>query len=50
MPKKNCRVVFTIPYEDGELKAVSYDETGREIGRQTMVTAKEDTVLKLMPE
>lgn len=50
MPKKSCRVVFNVQYADGELTAVSYDKTGREIGRQTMVTAKEDTVLKLMPE
>lgn len=50
MPKKNCRVVFSVTYADGELTAVSYDASGREIGRQSMVTAKEETKLSLLPE
>ena len=47
---KKCRSKFQIPYEDGEITAVSYDERGREISRQTMVTANEETILHIKPE
>ena len=41
----NCLVSFRVPYENGTLEAVSYDEGGREIGRDKLVTAGEQTVL-----
>ena len=50
MKKKKCRLIFKIPYEDGELTAVSYDGAGKEIGRQTMKTAAEETFLRVTPE
>ena len=50
MPKKNCRIVFEIPYEDGEITAVSYDESGNPVGRKTMRTAGTETVLQVQLE
>ncbi|MCF0133047.1 MAG: DUF4982 domain-containing protein [Blautia sp.] len=50
VPKKNCIVSFQIPYEDGELTAISYEANGTEIGRQTMRTADCETKLSLRPE
>lgn len=48
--KNKCRASFHVTYEDGELTTVAYDSAGREIGRQTMKTAGEGTVLQLKPE
>lgn len=50
MPKKNCRIVFQVTYEDGEITSVSYDAQGKAIGRQTMRTAGTETVLQVKPE
>lgn len=50
MKKKKCRLIFKVPYEDGEITAVSYDSEGKEIGRQTMKTAGEETILQVTPE
>ena len=47
---KNCRACFRIPYEDGEITAVSCDENGHEIGKQTLKTAGDETVLNVIPE
>lgn len=48
--KNTCLAHFRIPYENGELTAVSYDGAGREIGRKTLVTAGEQTQLRMEPE
>ena len=48
--KNTCLAHFRIPYENGELTAVSYDSAGREIGRQILVTAGEQTTLRMEPE
>lgn len=48
--RNTCLAHFRIPYENGELTAVSYDALGREIGRNTLVTAGEETVLRIEPE
>ncbi|MDD6050552.1 MAG: glycoside hydrolase family 2 TIM barrel-domain containing protein [Clostridiales bacterium] len=48
--KNTCLAHFHIPYENGELTAVSYDRAGREIGRKTLVTAGEPTQLRIEPE
>ena len=48
--KNTCEAHFRIPYENGELTAVSYDGAGLEIGRNTLVTAGVETVLRLEPE
>ena len=47
---KKCRTKFHIPYEDGEITAVSYDKNGCEINRQTLVTANKETMLHIKPE
>jgi len=48
--RNDCRVRFQTVYHDGELTAVSYDETGKEIGRDTLRSAGKETVLRLEPE
>lgn len=48
--KSTCLAHFHIPYENGELTAVSYDSAGREISRKTLVTAGEQTQLRIEPE
>lgn len=50
MLKNTCRAVFRTIYEDGEVTAVAYDGAGKEIGRYTLATAGEETVLRLKPE
>ncbi len=48
--KKDCVFSFQVPYENGTLEAVSYDSSGKEIGRDRLVTAGEETVLSAVPE
>ena len=48
--RNRCRTLFDITYESGALTAVSYDRSGNEIGRSSLKTAEEDTVLSLIPE
>ncbi|MBR0162088.1 MAG: DUF4982 domain-containing protein [Oscillospiraceae bacterium] len=48
-PKKAC-AVFRVPYEPGELTAVSFDAAGRELGRDSLFTAGEELELRLEPE
>ncbi len=48
--KNTCRVVFKTTYEDGEISAVSYDSSGREIGRYALTTAGAETELRVTPE
>lgn len=47
---KDCRAVFKTTYEPGELTVVSYDEAGKEIGRNALRTAGEATRLVATPE
>ena len=48
--KKGCRTVFSIPYQKGKITAVSLDQNGSEIGRHTLFTAEDRTVLCIQPE
>ena len=48
--KNNCLFTFTVPYENGEIKAVAYDDNGACIGENILVTAGEKTVLEAVPE
>ncbi len=48
--KDTCLAHFHIPYDNGELTAVSYDRDGHEIGRRTLVTAQEKTQIRIEPE
>ncbi len=47
---KNCVFTFHVPYENGTLEAISYDAAGKELGRDRLVTAGEETVLQAIPE
>ena len=47
---KKCRTKFNVIYHDGEITAVSYSKDGRELGRQTLKTAENDTMLSIRPE
>ena len=47
---RTCRTIFSVPYEPGELTAVSKDAQGKEIGRQTLCSAGGDTRLLVLPE
>ena len=49
-PKGDCRVIFKVRYEDGELIAISYDKNHQEIARTSLVTAGQETKLTLEPE
>lgn len=46
----DCQVHFKLPYENGELTAVAYDEQGRVLGRDTLRTAAPETVLQAQAE
>ena len=46
----SCRTLFDIPYESGELTAVSYDGNGKELARRSLKTAGEETRLSMMPD
>lgn len=48
--KNDCLFTFHIPYENGKLEAVSYDSSGKEIGRNALITAGEETMLRAVPE
>lgn len=45
-----CIYHFRTTYEDGEITAVSYDESGNEIGRYALKTAGEESILGVTPE
>lgn len=47
---KDCIFKFQIKYYSGELTAVSYDKGGKEIGRDSLITAEADTEVRIRPE
>ncbi|MBR6954087.1 MAG: DUF4982 domain-containing protein [Clostridia bacterium] len=47
---KNCLFRFKVPYENGTLEAVAYDESGKVCGRDCLTTAAENIGLCLEPE
>ena len=47
---KNCVFTFRVPYENGTIEAVSYDENGNQISKHQLTTAGEETVLRAIPE
>ena len=47
---RHHRVSFPVTYQDGELTAVAYDESGRELARTALKTAGDETKLTLLPE
>lgn len=48
--KKNCRFDFKVRYQGGEITAVAKDKTGKELSRNSLKTAGNDTVLSVIPE
>ncbi len=48
--RSDCRTVFRVPYEPGELKAEALDESGHEAGCDTLTSASGDTCLSLTSE
>ena len=48
--KNDCLFTFKVPYENGVIEAVSYDASGKEIGRDRLATAGEETILQAVPE
>ena len=47
---KTCRTLFKVPYQPGELEAVSYDADGKATGSCTLTSASDKTELRLIPE
>jgi beta-galactosidase len=48
--KKDCVLYFKTTYEDGEITAIEYDETDKEISRASLSTAGKETVLRAVAE
>lgn len=47
---KNCRFDFGVKYHGGEITAVNLDKGGKELSRNSLYTAGEQTVLSVVPE
>ena len=47
---KNCKFDFKITYEEGTITAVGLDQNGKELSRNSLTSAKADTVLTVSPE
>ncbi|MBQ9187825.1 MAG: DUF4982 domain-containing protein [Clostridia bacterium] len=47
---RSCRARFRIPYTPGELVAIAFDSSGKELYRTALQTAGEETILTLTPE
>lgn len=47
---KECRAFYKAEYRPGRLEAISYDETGNEIGRETLISAGETEKMTILPE
>ncbi|MBW3091282.1 glycoside hydrolase family 2 TIM barrel-domain containing protein [Bifidobacterium miconisargentati] len=45
VPVRRCMTEFRVPYEPGELTAVTYAADGRELGRDTLVSAGPEIVV-----
>lgn len=48
--KRDCRVVYHTTYEEGQIRVISYDETGMVIGEKILKTAGAETVMQVTPE
>ncbi len=49
-PLKNFVAKFDAIYRPGSLEAVSFDDAGKELGRSTLTSAADETVLTVTPE
>ncbi|MCQ2454084.1 MAG: DUF4982 domain-containing protein, partial [Clostridia bacterium] len=48
--KNNCVYRFKVPYQNGKLEAIAYDEAGKIIGTDSLTTAGEKTELRMEAE
>lgn len=48
--KNDCRTIFQVVYQSGEVSAKAFDEQNREIAGCSLSTAGDETVLTLVPE
>lgn len=48
--KKDIAKFKKIPYEAGKIEAVTYDSSGKETGRTSLISATGKTLIKLTPE
>ena len=48
--KKNCRFDFDVKYESGSITALNLDFDGKELSRNELKTANDDTVLSVISE
>ncbi len=49
-PKNNCKVIFSVKYEPGELKALAYEKNGEMIGEKILRSAGPETEIRLEAE
>ena len=49
-PKKDIAKFKKVPYEAGKIEAVTYDSSGKETGRTSLISATGKTLIKLTPE
>jgi beta-galactosidase len=49
-PRRGYLSMFSVPYRPGELSAIAYDGTGRELGRDTLLSAGSELHLRAEPE
>ncbi len=47
---KNCRFDFDVKYRGGEITAIARDAKGKELSRNSLKTAGDETVLSVLPE
>ena len=47
---KNCKFDFNVTYQEGTITAVGLDKDGTELSRNSLTSAKADTVLTVSPE
>ncbi len=48
--KNRCATKFKTTYQPGKIKAIAYDESGKEISGHTLYTAGHETLLRAIPE
>ena len=47
---KDCRAIFKIKYQQGEISAIAYDASGSKIGQSTLVSATGKTGVRVVSE
>ncbi len=47
---KRCRAFFTLPWKEGELTAIVFDDQRRELGRSSLRSVEKGTEIRIEPE